>query len=460
MKALFDNSYATLPGTMFTRLNPQPVGDPALIIQNDTLAADLGIALDADDVQVFAGNVVPEGAAPLAQLYAGHQFGNWNPQLGDGRAVLLGEVLTPSGTRFDLQLKGSGRTPYSRGGDGRAWLGPVMREYLVSEAMHALGVPTTRALAAVTTGEDVYRETVLPGAVLTRVASSHIRVGTFQILASRGMVDELSALTDYTITRHYPDADGPAGLLNAVIATQATLIAKWMGYGFIHGVMNTDNASIAGETIDYGPCAFMDGYHPARVFSAIDQMGRYAYQNQPGIAAWNMAQLATALLVLMPDQDQAIVDFTAAVNTLPALYLAERSQIFAAKLGLHTPDDTLADDLLALMAADEADFTTVFADLANARDQFINRDGFDAWAVRWSAQNPDPAIMAAANPQIIPRNHRIEAAIQAGLSGDFALFHALHRATLTPFAPLTDETKPFAQPPTADNTVTQTHCGT
>jgi len=268
MKARFDNSYVRLPAAMFTEMGPAPVANPQLIVQNAALAAEMGVTLE-DDVAVFAGNTVPDGAAPLAQLYAGHQFGNWNPQLGDGRAVLLGEVVNAAGDRFDIQLKGAGRTPYSRGGDGRAWLGPVLREYLVSEAMHALGIPTTRAMAAVTTGEDVYREAMLPGAIVTRVASSHIRVGTFQIYAARGMVDALQALTDHTIARHYPDAAGPSDLLNAVIARQAALVAKWMGVGFIHGVMNTDNASIAGETIDYGPCAFMDSYHPERVFSAL-----------------------------------------------------------------------------------------------------------------------------------------------------------------------------------------------
>lgn len=459
MKARFDNSFARLPEGMFTAQTPAPVKAAGLIVQNEALAKEMGVTFDPSDRDVFAGNAVPDGAAPLAQLYAGHQFGNWNPQLGDGRAILLGEVVNDAGKRFDLQLKGSGRTPYSRGGDGRAWIGPVLREYVVSEAMHALGVPTTRALAAVTTGETVIRETLLPGAVLTRVASSHIRVGTFQIYAARGQIDHLQALTDYTIARHYPDANGPAALLDAVIAAQAKLIAQWMGLGFIHGVMNTDNASVAGETIDYGPCAFMDGYHPGRVFSSIDQFGRYAYQNQPNIGAWNMAQLATSLIPLMPDRDQAIEDFTFAVNRMPALYEAARREVFGVKLGISDfgeADDALVQDLMDLMAQDEADFTNVFANLDTARDQFIDRDGFDAWRTRWNARRDSDPV----NPQIIPRNHQVEAMITAAVSGDFGPFHALLAAVTDPFAPLTDATRGYAKAPTTDEQVTQTFCGT
>ena len=304
----FDNSYAALPDGFFTRLAPTAVKAPKLLAFNTDLAQLLGI--EAGDLTeaaaIFGGNVVPQGAAPLAQLYAGHQFGNWNPQLGDGRAVLLGEVVDRDGIRRDIQLKGSGPTPYSRGGDGRAWLGPVLREYVVSEAMHALGIPTTRALAAVATGENIWREQgALPGAVLTRVARSHLRVGTFQVFAHRGEVAQLKTLTAYAIQRHYPQAKGPMDLLRAVCAAQAQLIAQWMSVGFIHGVMNTDNAAISGETIDYGPCAYMDAFHGARVFSSIDQQGRYAYGNQPNIAVWNMAQLATALLQQMDDKDTA-----------------------------------------------------------------------------------------------------------------------------------------------------------
>lgn len=460
MRARWDNSFARLSRRMYTPMLPSPVSDPSLIAVNTALAADLGITADAGDVAVFAGNAVPDGAEPLAQLYAGHQFGTWNPQLGDGRAILLGEVLAPDGTRHDVQLKGSGRTPYSRGGDGRAWLGPVLREYVVSEAMHALGVPTTRALAAVTTGEDVYRETILPGAILTRVARSHIRVGTFQVYAARGQTDLLADLTDHTIARHYPDADGPAGLLDAVIVAQAALVARWMGLGFIHGVMNTDNMAVSGETIDYGPCAFMDSYHPARVFSAIDQTGRYAYQNQPGIAAWNLAQLATSLIPLMPDRDAAIADFTVAVNRFGDLFQAEWREVFAAKLGIADyteADDGLVQDLLTLMAQDQADFTNVFATLAeDARDQFLDRAAFDAWQVRWSARRTAEPV----NPAIIPRNHQVEAMITAAVAGDYAPFEALLAAVTDPFAPLTEATRPFAKAPTEEEQVTRTFCGT
>ncbi len=467
MRIPFDNSYAQLPSQMYTAQLPTPVKAPQMIVANADLAAILGIDpadLSAPDAaQVFAGNHIPDGAAPLAQVYAGHQFGNWNPQLGDGRAVLLGEVIDADGIRRDIQLKGSGPTPYSRSGDGRAWLGPVMREYLISEAMHAMGVPTTRALAAVTTGEDVYREERLPGAVIARVAQSHIRVGTFQFFASRGDMMALHALTDHVIARHYPQANGPAELLDLVIARYAKLIAKWMGLGFIHGVMNTDNVSIAGETIDYGPCAFIDGFHPDSVFSAIDQYGRYAYSNQPGIGAWNMAQFATALIPLMPDREAAIEEFTAAVHRMPALYEAEWLKVFGAKLGIANPvedDRALITDLLDLMTKDGADFTNTFASLS--RDQFINRDAFDVWADRWHLRRSEDAenLMAQANPQIIPRNHRVEEVIVAGRNGDFAPFHALLAAVTSPYAPLTDETTHFARAPSKDEQVTRTFCGT
>ncbi|SFS08294.1 protein adenylyltransferase SelO [Yoonia litorea] len=469
MQIPFDNTYARLPARMFTPQRPTPVRAPDIIATNADLAALLGIdpaeMTTAEATQVFAGNQIPDGAMPIAQLYAGHQFGNWNPQLGDGRAILLGEVIGTDGIRRDIQLKGSGRTPYSRGGDGRAWLGPVMREYLVSEAMNALGVPTTRALAAVTTGEEVYREEVLPGAVITRVAQSHIRVGTFQVLAARGDLEALQALTDHVITRHYPQARGPADLLDMVIARYANLIARWMGLGFIHGVMNTDNVSIAGETIDYGPCAFMDVYHPDTVFSAIDQFGRYSYANQPNIGAWNMAQFATALIPLMADRDQAITDFTAAVHRFPDLYQAAWLKVFAGKLGLQEPlpdDQKLITDLLDLMAHDGADFTQTFANLgkASARDQFLSRKNFDDWEERWQARAPDAELMKRTNPQIIPRNHRVEEAISAGRTGDFGPFHALLAAVTQPYAPLTETNAAFVRAPAKDERVTRTFCGT
>src|SRR6056297_2899146 len=310
----FDNSYAQLPPAFFTRLDPTPVKSPRLLAFNEALARELGIDTQgADLAAIFAGNKVPEGATPLAQLYAGHQFGGFSPQLGDGRANLLGEVIDRSGSRRDIQLKGSGPTPYSRMGDGRAWLGPVLREYVLSEAMNALGVPTTRALAAIRTGEVVIRERPLPGAVLTRVAQSHIRVGTFQVFAARRDMDSLQTLFDYTVERHYPDASDPLDLLDAVIARQADLVAQWMSFGFIHGVMNTDNCTLSGETIDYGPCAFMDAYDPDTVFSSIDRFGRYGYAAQADIIVWNMAQLATALVPLMPDPEAAVESFTKSV---------------------------------------------------------------------------------------------------------------------------------------------------
>lgn len=464
----FDNSYATLPTGFFTLQNPTPVKAPSLIAFNDDLAQLLGIqgGKREEHTQTFAGNTVPHGAAPLAQLYAGHQFGNYNPQLGDGRAVLLGEVIGRDGIRRDIQLKGSGPTPYSRNGDGRAWLGPVLREYVVSEAMHALGIPTTRALAAVQTGEVVYRESALPGAVLTRVARSHLRVGSFQVFAHRGQVENLKTLTDYAIERHYPDAKGPMDLLRAVCAAQAKLIPAWMAVGFIHGVMNTDNCAIGGETIDYGPCAFMDAYSETRVFSSIDQQARYAYANQPNIAVWNMAQLATALLQQVDDKEAAVEEATEIVHAMPAQLEAAWLAQFGAKIGLSdaTPaDQPMIEDLLALMQTDGADFTNTFANLGTdaARDQFTDRAAFEAWAVTWKARlahETDPsATMAKANPVIIPRNHRIEEMIQAAVAGDFAPFERLNTALSTPF----QSTDPdLHRAPLDAEIVPATFCGT
>ncbi|MEX3315272.1 YdiU family protein [Sulfitobacter sp. PS-8MA] len=469
MKIPFDNSYATLPDAFYTRLDPTPVKDPKLLAWNADLAKLLGIEGEDHNAlaQVFGGNRLPEGAAPLAQLYAGHQFGNYNPQLGDGRAILLGEVIGQDGIRRDIQLKGSGPTPYSRMGDGRAWLGPVLREYVVSEAMHALGVPTTRALAAVSTGEPVLRETgPLPGGIITRVAQSHLRVGTFQVFAHRGQPDHLKTLTDYAIARHYPDADGPMGLLRAVCAAQAELVAQWMSFGFIHGVMNTDNCAISGETIDYGPCAFMDAFHQGRVFSSIDRQGRYAYGNQPQIAVWNMAQLATSLLQQMDDKETAVEEATEIVHVMPDLLEAAWLRRFAAKIGISAPeaaDVALINDLLALMQTDGADFTNSFRALGkeDARDQFTDREAFDAWATAWRARiegEADPfATMQRANPAVIPRNHRIEQMIEAAVGGDMAPFERLITALATPFT----ETDPELQrPPTQDEIVPATFCGT
>jgi uncharacterized protein YdiU (UPF0061 family) len=474
----FDNSYARLPDRFYTRQAPEPVEEPGLIAVNRALAERLGLTLpdsDAETVAIFAGNRVPEGAEPIAQVYAGHQFGGWVPQLGDGRAILLGEVVAPDGARFDIQLKGAGRTPYSRMGDGRAWIGPVIREYVVSEAMAALGIPTTRALAAVSTGEIVLREGRMPGAVLARVAASHIRVGTFQYFAARQDTDALKVLADHAIERHYPDADGPAQLLDRVIGAQAELVAQWMGVGFIHGVMNTDNMTLSGETIDYGPCAFMDEYHPNKVFSSIDQFGRYAYSNQPQIAVWNLAQLATALLPLMPDRNAAIEEFTEMVNGFADRFDAAWHDVLRAKLGLAEARDSdmqLAFDLLERMAKGGADFTNTFRALSGpapetAADQFSKPDALKPWLEQWrarlDAEGRDEAqrieAMQSANPALIPRNHRIEEAIAAAVAGDLAPFHRLNRALATPHAPDPDDMD-LATPPRPDERVTQTFCGT
>ncbi|QFT63633.1 YdiU family protein [Roseivivax sp. THAF30] len=466
----FDNSYARLPDGFYTRLDATPVTEPSLVAFNSELAAELGIG-EADHetlARIFGGNENPEGAEPLAQLYAGHQFGTFNPQLGDGRALLLGEVVDKSGIRRDIQLKGSGRTPYSRMGDGRAWLGPVLREYVVSEAMHALGVPTTRALAAVRTGENILREGPLPGAVLTRVATSHIRVGTFQIFAARRDYDALRALYDYTVARHYPDAADPHDLLDRVIAKQAALVAQWMSVGFIHGVMNTDNCTLSGETIDYGPCAFMDDYHPDRVFSSIDRMGRYAYASQADIIVWNMAQLATALVPLCEDQEAAVKRFTDQVHAMPDLIRAEWEARFAAKIGIAEPraeDKMLVAELLTLMQENQADFTNTFRALSRGAgsDEFMDRAAFDGWAKRWQeriADETEPeALMRRTNPAFIPRNHRIEAMIASAVAGDDAPFHRMNAVLARPFDDQS-EAEDLARAPLPDEVVPATFCGT
>ncbi len=479
MQIAFDNSYAALPDRFFAPLLPTPVKDPGLIAINRDLAALLGIDADAlstpEGIKMLAGNAPPEGAAPMAQAYAGHQFGNWVPQLGDGRAILLGEVIDTNGQRRDIQLKGAGPTPFSRRGDGRNWIGPVMREYLVSEAMHAMGVPTTRALAAVTTGERVQRERAYPGAILTRVASSHIRTGTFQYFAARDDKEALTLLTQHVIDRHYPSATGPLDLIRHVTAAQARLIAKWMGLGFIHGVMNTDNMSIAGETIDYGPCAFMDVYHPDQVFSSIDRHGRYAYRRQPEITVWNLAQFATSLLPIMGDnRDKAIADATEAIHEFADIYADAWEAEFAAKLGLTAPtegDAALAYDLLKTMAEGRADFTRTFRALsgpspADAAQEFADAEGFALWLPAWmnrvakeGSENDRMERMFAKNPALIPRNHRVEEAISAGLNGDFAPFHRLNKALATPYD-LALENADLSLPPSPEERVTQTFCGT
>jgi len=447
-----------------------PVAAPALIKVNHPLARELGLdpatLESAEGVAVLAGNAVAEGSTPIAQVYAGHQFGGFSPQLGDGRAILLGELERADGRLVDVQLKGSGRTPYSRMGDGRAWMGPVIREYIVSEAMHALGVPTTRALAAVSTGEIVLREAPMPGAVLTRVAASHIRVGTFQYFAARQDTEALEVLTDYAIRRHYPDAEGAMGLLKAVIAAQAELIAKWMGLGFIHGVMNTDNMTISGETIDYGPCAFMETYHPETVYSSIDHYGRYAYANQPQIAVWNLAQLATALLPLMgEDRDAAIAEATEVVHGFADLYAAAWKRVFAAKLGLDPADERvpgIAEGFLKVITG-TADFTLAFRGLASGETRALFEDpsGFDAWAADWAGARVAgwEETMRAANPAYIPRNHRVEEAIQAAVQGDFAPFERMVSVLGTPFEEQAGA-EDLLFPARPEEAVTRTFCGT
>ena len=468
----FDNSYARLPGRFYARQDPVPVRAPTLLAVNQALSLDLGLdpagLATPDMVAVLAGNAVPPGAEPLAQAYAGHQFGGWSPQLGDGRAILLGEVLAPDGRRFDVALKGSGQTPFSRRGDGRAWVGPVLREYIVAEAMHALGVPTTRALAAVTTGETVWREQPQPGAILTRVAASHIRVGTFQYFAAREDVEALRLLTDHAMARHFPHAAGTLAFFDAVIAAQARLIARWMSLGFIHGVMNTDNMAISGETIDYGPCAFLDAYHPAKVFSSIDQGGRYAYGNQPNVALWNLAQLGSCLVPLFDSEAAAVEALTESLNRFPALYEGEWLRLFRAKLGITTPDPddgALAESLLAHMAAQQADFTRTFRGLATgaARAEFADPAPVDGWLGDWQARiaaEPAPqALMLASNPAYIPRNHQIEAAIRAAVGGDLGPFHRLNQVLVHPFSDQPGA-EDLALAPGPDEEIRRTFCGT
>ncbi len=476
----FDNSYARLPARFHARLDPTQVASPRLIKVNHALAAELGLdaaALESDaGAAIAAGNHLPQGAEPLAMAYAGHQFGHFVPQLGDGRAILLGEVIDREGMRRDIQQKGAGRTPFSRRGDGRAALGPVLREYLVSEAMHALGIPTTRALAAVTTGERVYRETVMPGAMLTRVAASHVRVGTFQYFAARGDTEAIQLLADHVIARHAPQARDAArpylALLAAVMERQAVLIARWMQVGFIHGVMNTDNMTISGETIDFGPCAFMDAYDPGTVFSAIDHAGRYAYANQPRIAQWNLARFAETLLPLIDPEPQRAVDLASQVIAeFATRYDAHWLDGMRRKLGLVTDEDTdrgLVQALLDAMHSQGADFTLTFRRLGDAARRGADLDIGDEWRATWQARlsrDPqDPAKRAAAmraiNPAIIPRNHRVEQAIEAAIErDDFAPFHALNEALSRPYEDRSD-TAAYAEPPRADERVLQTFCGT
>ena len=430
----FDNSWTRdLPGT-FLRLDPDPAPQPRLLAWNGGLAMALGLdpGVEQHAAQWFSGAAVPPGAEPVALAYAGHQFGGFSAQLGDGRAHLLGEVLGPDGRRFDIQLKGSGRTPFSRGGDGKAAVGPMLREYLISEAMAAMGIPTTRALAVVATGETVWRDgQSLPGAVLARVAASHIRIGSFQFLAARGEDAKLAALLEYTIARHYPHlapGDG-LGLFDAVTRTQARLIAQWMGVGFVHGVMNTDNMALSGETIDYGPCAFMDAYAPGTVFSSIDRQGRYAYGNQPLILGWNLARLAECLLPFFdPDEAKAVEIANERLAAIAGIYREAFLEVMAAKLGLTIPDAALIDDLLLLLPGQ--DWTGFFRALAEGR---AVAPALADWQARWQALGPDRAAMCRVNPAVIPRNHLVEGALQAATAGDMAPFDALLAEVQRPF---------------------------
>lgn len=474
----FDNSYARdLPG-FYVAQHPARVPAPRLLRLNRGLAQELGLDADtlAQAVDVFAGNALPQGAQPIAQAYAGHQFGGFSPQLGDGRALLLGEVHDRNGARRDIALKGSGRTPFSRGGDGRAAIGPVLREYLFGEAMHALHIPTSRALAAVATGQPIWREVEQQGAVLTRVAASHIRVGTFQFFAARGEAGKLRRLTDYAIARHYPqlaDAENPAlAFLEAVIAKQAALIARWMGVGFIHGVMNTDNMAISGETIDYGPCAFMDAYAPDTVFSSIDHNGRYAYANQPLILGWNLARLAETLLGLIDEnEDRAVALASAALAAIAPLYRAEWLRVMCAKLGLAGEDAgnlALAEDLLTIMAGQGADWTLTFRRLASVADDpaplralLGGAAALDGWLARWRARSTADAAarMNAVNPIYIPRNHLVEAALAAAGAGDMAAFDALLAVITDPFIERPGLER-YGLPAPADFGPYRTFCGT
>ena len=470
----WDHSYSKLPELFFTRTRPVAVREPRPVILNRMLADSLGLDPHLLETAVFAGNEIPAGALPIAQAYAGHQFGHFT-NLGDGRAVLLGEHLAPDGKRFDIQLKGSGRTPFSRGGDGRAALGPMLREYIISEAMHALGIPTTRSLAVVATGEEVVRTGLLPGAVLTRIAASHIRVGTFQYAAAQDDPAALQALADYTLHRHFPKLDHGDSryfeFFQAVIDRQASLIAKWLHVGFIHGVMNTDNMALSGETIDYGPCAFMDHYDPNTVFSSIDHHGRYAYGKQPEIARWNLARLAETLLPLLHEDEQTAIDL--ANEALGAFEERFRGYWLAgmrAKLGLFTAevsDAALVEELLGWMERDQMDFTNTFRSLGEIVDPPFPDAAFLQWHQRWTTRltrqpqslTDSAELMRSTNPSVIPRNHKVEEALAAASDhGDMSVTERLLAALKNPYAP--DPPVEFTLPLPPGSPTYQTFCGT
>lgn len=473
----FDNSYARLPEALFTRVHPVPVSKPALVAFNASLAAESGLSADLlkeRGSDLFAGNRIPHGADPIAQAYAGHQFGHFT-NLGDGRAILLGEQITPAGSRFDIQLKGSGPTPYSRRGDGRAALGPMLREYIISEAMHALGIPTTRSLAVAATGEEIMREEALPGAVLTRVAASHIRVGTFEYARALGDPLHLGALTRHTLNRHYPElvgSENPAlALLGGVIERQASLIARWMCVGFVHGVMNTDNMALSGETIDYGPCAFIDAYDPSTVFSSIDRTGRYAYGNQPEIARWNLARLAEALLPLIDkDQEKGGAAAEEVLGYFPRRFHACWTAGMRAKLGLMTEEEgdaTLIGDLLEAMKSDGADFTASFSTLTNPAMVVQAGPAVTEWLPKWRDRldrqqvsvEEVSAVIRRANPTVIPRNHLVEEALAAAVAGDLSVMNRLLQVLANPFEE-TQANEPYRKGPEPGGAPYRTFCGT
>jgi len=486
----FDNTYARLPSRFYARVSPARAPEPQVLAINAGLASQLGVSADAlatsEGAQLLAGNVLPEGAEPIALAYAGHQFGHFVPQLGDGRAILLGEVVDDQGRRRDVQLKGAGRTPFSRGGDGRAALGPVLREYVMSEAMFALGIPTTRALAAVTTGAPVHRDEVLPGAVLTRVAASHLRVGTFEFFGARDDREALQTLASYALARHYPEACGsgndPLALIEQVIDAQASLVAQWLGVGFIHGVMNTDNCSISGETIDYGPCAFLDEFDPNKKFSSIDHNGRYAFANQPRIAHWNLTRLAETLVPLLADDlDEGVRIATERLLRYPDRFNAAYLKVQRSKLGLGREEDddrALASNLLERLAEQKVDFTLFFRRLCAAAEDSTNDtevaalfrepESFHVWARAWrqrlSREPLAPAErarrMRLANPAFTPRNHRIEALIEAAVHrDDFAPFETLVRVLQRPYDDQPEHAF-LAEPPRPEERVQATFCGT
>ncbi|PCJ96619.1 MAG: hypothetical protein COA45_10945 [Zetaproteobacteria bacterium] len=487
-KIPFDNSYARLPEVFFALVQPEKAPDPAWIRVNtelaDFLELDRDWILSEEGLAMFSGKALPKEAKPIAMAYAGHQFGGWVPRLGDGRALLLGEVIAQDGMRHDIQLKGAGKTPFSRAGDGKSALGPVLREYIVSEAIAALGVPTTRALAAVTTGETVHRDSIQPGAVLTRVAQSHVRIGTFQYFSACGDEKAVKTLADYVIDRHYPEVKQHANpykaLLKEIVERQAVLIAQWMSFGFIHGVMNTDNMQVVGETIDYGPCAFMDEYHPQKVFSSIDRQGRYSWMNQPTIAQWNLARLAETLLFLLAeDQDQAVKEAEGALGAFNDKFSERFSNVFSQKLGLQWSGEEHRDfieNTLSVMAESEVDFTLFFRHLtcvAGGESEKVLRSLFndptdcDKWLKTWRIyltkdnwdQERRVAVMRRKNPIFIPRNHRIEDAIQAAQKGDYKPFNLLVDILKNPFTEQPENAE-LEKAPTPEEVVHHTFCGT